>query len=106
MNMALSQIAREALRACYATRGKHRGQLLARCPASFGPKAQPMAAAAWQGAMLVCNPYKAGIATMLFMTEAQREVMREVTAHFEAMPRAYRNMADRDREALEALGVW
>lgn len=97
----LSDTAREALRACYATRGKHRGQLLARCPRS-----DTLAAAAWQGAMLVCNPYRASIGAMLFMSPKQKAVRDEVLAHFESLPRDYMILAQRDREALEALGVW
>ncbi len=99
--MTLSTEAKTALTACYATRGKHKGQLLARCPRS-----NTLAAAAWQGAMLVCNPYKASIASMLFMTTEQRAIRDEVLAHFEALPKAYVIMAQRDREALESLGVW
>ena len=98
---ALSDTARTALAACYATRGKHRGQLLARCPRS-----DTLAAAAWQGAMLVCNPYRASIASLLFMSAEQKAVRDEIVAHFEAMPRDYRIIAERNREALEALGVW
>jgi hypothetical protein len=56
--------------------------------------------------MLSCNPYQASIGAMLFMTGEQRAVRDEVLAHFDALPRAYRIMAQRDREALEALGVW
>ena len=97
----LSDTAKSALAQCFATRGKHKGQLLAKCPAS-----NTLAAAAWQGAMLVANPFKAGIATMLFMSDEQRAVMHEVTAHFEAMPRDHTILADRDREGLEGLGVW
>ncbi len=97
----LSDPAQSALALCFATRGKHKGQLLARCPASH-----TLAAAAWQGAMLVVNPYKAGIATMLFMTAEQRAIMNEVTAHFEALPKDHMIIADRDREGLEGLGVW
>jgi hypothetical protein len=97
----LSDTAREALRGAYATRGKHKGQLLARCPRS-----STLAAAAWQGAMLVCNPYQASIGAMLFMTDEQRAVRDEIVAHFEALPREYLIMAQRDREALESLGVW
>jgi hypothetical protein len=97
----LSDRAREALRACYATRGKHKGQLLARCPDS-----RTLAAAAWQGAMLSVNPFKVGMAAMLFMSAEQRAIREEVTAHFDALPKAYRIMAERNREALEALGVW
>jgi hypothetical protein len=97
----LSDTARAALAQCYATRGRHKGQLLARCPRSH-----TMAAAAWQGAMMACNVYQASVAAALFMTEEQRAIYREVMAHFDAMPHAYRIMAQRDREALEALGVW
>ena len=97
----LSDKAREALRACYATRGEHRGQLLARCPHS-----STLAAAAWQGAMLIVNPYRASIGSILFMTPEQREVRDEIISHFESMPRNYLIMAERNREALENLGVW
>jgi RNA polymerase subunit RPABC4/transcription elongation factor Spt4 len=97
----LSEPARTALQACYATRGKHKGQLLAKCPPSSS-----MAAAAWQGAMIVCNPYKASIASMLFMSSEQRAVRDEIMAHFESLPREYMILAQRDRQALESLGVW
>ena len=97
----LSDTARNALAQCYATRGKHRGQLLARCPAST-----TLAAAAWQGAMLVCNPYRASIGAMLFMSAEQKAIRDEIVAHFESLPREYLIMAERNREALEALGVW
>lgn len=99
--MALSNTAKLALMGAYAKAGKNRGQLLARCPDS-----RTDAAAAWQGAMLSCNPYKASIGAMLFMNEAQRAIRDEVLAHFDALPREYRIMAQRDREALERLGVW
>jgi hypothetical protein len=101
MTTTLSDTARNALAQCYATRGKHRGQLLARCPRS-----NTLAAAAWQGAMLVCNPYRASIGALLFMTPEQRAVRDEVLAHFESLPKAYLVMAERNREALESLGVW
>jgi len=97
----LSDKAREALAQAYATRGKHRGQLLARCP-----KRGTAAAAAWQGAMMSCNPYKTSVAAVLFMTAEQRAIWTEVLAHFDALPHEYRIMAQRDREALERLGVW
>lgn len=97
----LSDIAKQALAGAYATRGPHRGQLLARCPKSSTP-----AAAAWQAAMLVCNPFQVSIGAVLFMTESQRAIFNEVKVHFEALPRQYQIMAQRDREALEALKVW
>jgi hypothetical protein len=99
--MALSENARAALTLAYASKGRNRGQLLARCP-----KANTLAAAAWQGAMLACNPYKASIGAMLFMSEEQRLIRDEVLAHFDALPREYKILAQRDREALETLGVW
>jgi hypothetical protein len=100
-NPMLSEKAPNALAKAYATRGKHRGQLLARCPRS-----NTLEAAAWQGAMLVCNPYQVGIGVMLFMTAEQKEICEEVTKHFEELPREYQIMAQRDREALECIGAW
>ena len=99
--MPLSDTARTALAACYATRGRHKGQLLAKCPRS-----DTLAAAAWQGAMIVCNPYKASIAACLFMNEEQRAIREEVYQHFNALPHDHMILAQRDREALETLGVW
>lgn len=99
--MALSETARLALAGAYATKGKNRGQLLARCPRS-----STLSAAAWQGAMMSCNPYLVSIGACLFMTAEQKAVFEEVQKHFDALPREYRIMAQRDREALERLGVW
>ena len=98
--MSLSPAAKGALAGAYATRGRNRGQLLARCP-----KSHTLAAAAWQGAMLVCNPYQVSIGAVLFMTAEQRAIFEEVRAHFETLPREYQILAQRDREALERLGV-
>lgn len=97
----LSDNARNALAAAYATRGKNRGQLLAKCPRS-----ETLAAAAWQGAMIVCNPYQVSIGAVLFFNTEQRAVFDEIKNHFERLPREYQIMAQRDRETLERLGVW
>jgi hypothetical protein len=99
--MNLSDTGREALKLAYASKGKHRGQLLARCP-----KSHTLAAAAWQGAMMAVNPYRVSIGACLFMTAEQKAIFNEVQAHFESLPREYKIMAQRDREALERLGVW
>jgi hypothetical protein len=56
------------------------------------------------GAMLSINPYKASIGGMMFMSAEQREVQDYVTRWFDAHPE-FRGM-DRDRRALETLGVW
>jgi hypothetical protein len=42
----------------------------------------------------------------MFMTDEQREVYREIEKIFELMPKGARVALDRDREALERLGVW
>jgi hypothetical protein len=101
MYTTLSPTAKAALVKAYASKGKHRGQLLAKCPRS-----DTLAAAAWQGAMLVVNPYRASIGAMLFMSPEQKAVRDEIVAHFESLPREYQIMAQRDRETLEKLGVW
>ena len=40
------------------------------------------------------------------MTEAQRAIREEVYQHFNALPHDHMIMAERNREALETLGVW
>lgn len=101
MTTTLSDNARAALAAAYATKGKHRGQLLKRCPRS-----NTLAAAAWNGAMMVCNPYLVSIGACLLNTPEQQAIFEEIRAHFESLPRAYQILAQRDRETLERLGVW
>ena len=57
--------------------------------------------------MLVCNPYKASVASMLFMTEEQREIRNEVLAYMEAQPMWKQRKLDRDRRGGPVLlGVW
>jgi hypothetical protein len=56
--------------------------------------------------MLAVNPYKASIAALLFMSEEQRGILDEVTQYFDAMAKRDRIAFDKDRAALERLGVW
>lgn len=97
----LSDAAVAALQGALVTRGPRKGRLL-----SAAPPSQSMAYAAWQGAMLSCNPYKASIAALMFMSAEQRAIQKEVTALFDALPKGARISMDKDRQALEALGAW
>ena len=92
--MPLSDTAAAALAAAMSTRGPNKGRLLAKAPPSH-----TLACAAWQGAMLAVNPYKASIAALLFMTEEQRGILDEVTQHFDAMTKQDRIAFDKDRAA-------
>ena len=88
-----------AIQACFATRGKNKGKLLAKCP----PMGTP-AAAAWQALALAWNPYKASIFSLMIMSD------ENIAIHREALIWAESNMQlrglDRDRLALESMGVW
>ncbi len=97
----LSDAAVAALQGALVTRGPRKGRLL-----SAAPPSQSMAYAAWQGAMLSCNPYKASIAALMFMSAEQRAIQKEVTALFDSLPKGTRISMDKDRQALHALGVW
>jgi len=99
--MTLSETTKTAIGKAFATRGKAKGKLLARCPASH-----TLEAAAWQGAMLCVNPYKASIGSIMFFSEEQRVVYNETMSFFESLPRDRLLVTDRDREALEAWGAW
>lgn len=100
----LSPAALEALKACLVSRGARKGMLKASAPPLFGPQGQPLAYAAWMGAMLSINPYKASIGGMIFMKAEQKAIANEVTAFFDAHPEL--RHLDRDRSMLEHLGVW
>jgi hypothetical protein len=97
----LSEKAATALQAAFATKGKHKGMLLKRCPPS-----STLAAAAWQGVMMAVNPYQVSIGACLFHTDEQRAVFNAVLAAIEALPRAEQIALQRDRATLERLGVW
>lgn len=92
-----------AIRGAFVTRGKHTGQLLARCP-----KANTDAAAAWQAVQSGVNPYKVGIGTIIFFTERQQAIFDVVLASVGKLINQGKNLAalDRDRAVLEELGAW
>jgi hypothetical protein len=96
--MIISDTAAHALKAAVATKGKHKGLLLAKAPPS-----RTLAYAAWQAAQMCCNPYKVSISGMMFMSAEQRAVYDEVLAIFEGLGI---KKLDRDRNGLERLGVW
>jgi hypothetical protein len=97
--MQMEQKTMDAILNCFATRGKGKGYLLAKCPKSGTPEA-----AAWQGLALAWNPYKASIFAIMIMSDENHAI------HKQALAWAESNMQlrglDRDRLALESLGVW
>lgn len=97
----LSATARAALMACFATRGKNKGLLLAKAPGGFNS----LEYAAWQGAQMACNPFKVSIMSMMLSSPEQKAVFEEVKAYMDARP-ALAKVLDRDRAGLEKLGVW
>jgi hypothetical protein len=97
--ITLSDKASEALRGALVTRGKRYGNLLA-----SAPRSDSLAYAAWLGAMVNFNPFKVSIAGVLFMSDEQRAIYEEVKALFSVLPG--RATIDKDRKALESLGVW
>ena len=87
--------------AAISTRGPRKGHLKASCP--------PMgtdAALFWQAAMMVCNPYKVGIAHLMFMTAEQRQFYDQCLAWCEDQHTSWKLNADKDRATLSKLGVW
>ena len=101
----MSPEAKQAVEDALAKQGSRKGLLLA-----SAPKANTLAYAAWQALMLNVNPYKASIAGLIMMSDEQRAVYREVEAWWDSMKPAVqavlRQGLDKDRAALENLGVW
>jgi hypothetical protein len=95
----LSDKAKQAIIDNIATKGKRKGAFK-----TTPPRSNTLAYAAWQGAMLSFNPYKASIAGIMFMTDEQREVMREVETWADA--NKHLRFLDHDRAVLESIGAW
>ena len=90
----------EAMAAATVSRGKLRGRMLAKCPA-MGTDAGIF----WQAAQLCHgNRFKVSIGRLVFLSDSEREFWRECMDWLEARPRGI--ILDRDREALERMGVW
>jgi hypothetical protein len=68
------------------------------------PKSDTLGYAAWQALTINWNPYKASIAAIMFMNQEQMAVYNVVNAFAEA--NMHLRYIDRDRMALETLGVW
>ncbi len=96
---ALSNGARAALRGAFVSRGANRGQLLANAPRD------KMARMAWNGAQMVCNPYKVSLCALIFASDEEKAIFDEVERFMESLGPAAKTL-DRDRVALERLGVW
>lgn len=96
----LQRAATEAVAGALVTRGKNKGMLLAKCPPVGTDEA-----AAWQAIQSYANPFKTGMAHMMFMSNrgriiyaALRKMIRDNNINVSRL--------DRDRKALEAFGVW
>lgn len=94
----LTEAAKDAMRQCMM---KKDGFLVLKKQA---PRSNTLAYAAWQAMMLNWNPYKASIAGLMFMSPEQRAVFVAVDTFAEA--NMHLRYIDRDRMALEELGVW
>ena len=103
MTTNLSDTAKQAIIGAIASRGPKKGMLKAKCP--------PMgtdAAVAWQALMMEANPYKTGMGHILLMPDGPRAIWNEVANWIDAQKASgvdFRGL-DRDRVALEHLGVW
>lgn len=90
----------KAINGAIATRGKNKGQLKAKCPPS-----NTDAAAAWQAIQMEANPYKVSMATCLFFSERQTRIFNCIVETIRRQSIDVRGL-DRDRVALESIGVW
>jgi hypothetical protein len=89
-----------AIESAKVTRGRKKGLLLAKCP-PVGTDA----AAAWQALMSFANPYKVGFGHLFFMRDEQKAIYEFIREQVKQLHIDCRGL-DRDRKALETLGVW
>lgn len=97
-SLTLDQV-KAAITGAISQRGKSKGMLKAKAPTD------PLANAAWQALMSVANPYKMNLFTMMCFTKQQEEMYAVVAKMADTIPDLVA-MADRDRRALESMGVW
>lgn len=90
----------KALDNAIAQRGKNKGMLKAKCP-PMGTDGAIM----WQALMMHANPYKLGMAHILHGAFTDPEFV-EVCRVFAKERSNVLARLDRDRVALERLGVW
>ena len=90
----------DALHGAFATKGKNAGRLLAK-----SPRMETDAAAAWNACMMHSNPYKVGMLTIMLFNDEQRVIYDAISAAL-ATGKINVRALDRDRAALESLGVW
>ena len=83
-----------------ATRGKRKGMLKAKCP-PMGTDGALM----WQACMMNANPYKVGMGHLILMNKECRDFFMVCQAWADERASVLRHL-DRDRVALEDLGVW
>jgi len=91
---------REGLQKATVSRGPRKGMLLAKCPA-----VDTDPAAVWLSIMAKANPFKVGFGHMLFMRDERRELYNYTSTMIQELGIDIKTI-DRDRKALEALGVW
>ena len=99
MTQPLSEQAKKALAGAFVSRGQNKGHLLANAPKD------KLARMAWQGAQMVCNPYKVSICALMFASDEEKAIFDEVERFMESLGPIAKTL-DRDRLALERLGVW
>ena len=91
---------RNGVKNALVSRGKNKGMLKAKCPKMGTPEA-----AVWQAIVSFANPFKIGMAHMMFMSHENRELYNHITKIIEISGLDVRSL-DRDRKALDSLGVW
>lgn len=100
--LTLSPEAKEALRACIATRGRYKG-FLSRTKPKYGTPAY----AAHAAATLISNPIKAGTGTSLMASLGEHgAIYREIFDALNALPVNVSAWFDLDRVQLRRMGVY
>lgn len=92
---------KKAIDGALVSRGKHKGQLLAKCP-----PVNTDSAAVWQAIVSLANPYKVGMGHMMFMDKERVEIYNAINKAIIDNNIDVRRM-DRDREVLDLiLNIW
>jgi hypothetical protein len=90
----------EAFNKAVASRGRNKGRLKSKCP-----KMNTMEAVVWQAVMSHANPFKASMWSFFWFNENQKEFFNHIDKIITDKKINVMTM-DKDRMALEMMGVW
>ena len=92
---------KNAIKGAFCTKGAYKGYLYKSKP---NVNKKPLESAAWLA--LQPNPYKIGMAALMMLSDEEKALFDKLSRLPNGQSIKYPSFLDKDREALEKMGVW